>query len=92
MTKSLASTLAGVKETYRRQGVVVPFCLSRDTLTKSPASTLAGVGDLQKTRYCSPFLSEQGHFNQFSASTLAALSKFYRGYDVPIPFCLSRDL
>jgi hypothetical protein len=26
------------------------------------------------------------------ASTLATVNEFYRGYDVPIPFCLSRDL
>jgi hypothetical protein len=40
LTESLASTLAGVNETYRGQGVVVPFCLSRNTLTESLANTL----------------------------------------------------
>jgi hypothetical protein len=45
LTKSMASTLAKVKEIYRGQGVVVPFCLSRNILTNSLASTHATVNE-----------------------------------------------
>ena len=48
MIQSLANTLAEVNETYRRQGVVVPFYLSRNTLTKSLASTHATVNEFYR--------------------------------------------
>jgi hypothetical protein len=82
-----------VNEFYRRQGVVIPSCLSRNPLTKSLASTLAAGNEIYRIwgDWILSYLS-MNLLTEPLASTLAAVNKFFRGYDVPIPFCLSRKL